>query len=549
MTNIKEKLSNKGIWNLACTKTAIISIIVMATACKSNINSDFNIKNYGAKGNKEQLVSAQIQKAIDECFEAGGGRVYFPPGNYLTGTIVLKDNVTLYLEAGATLFASKEEKDFDTPFKVYKKNDSGKKGKGETPVLIYAKNAKNISIEGKGTIDGQAVRSYEDLKEVDGFIRDITEKAKKAGVEMKMYYKTKPYTCLVFFESCENIKIHNISLIESMDWTLHFKWCKKVFIDNIYLFSSLESGVNADGIDVDGCKDVVITNSIIETGDDAIVLKSTQTDTTALSCENVTVNNCVLTSTSTALKIGTETFGDFRHITFSNCVVRNSNRGISIVVRDGAMVENVLFSDITMETNRKHFNWWGNGDAIWIVLLKRSDDSKLGMIRNITMRNIVAHSQGTSKIEGFEGKPIENIELANIQFFMHNENYADKRTDDAFYSHDVKNLRVRDCDVTWNDDIIEPKWKNAFSFKQIEGLLLSGLSGKQAPTDSASFILLNDTRDVCIEHCRPLDGTTIFLQVEGAKSSNIILNDNYTENAEKLINIINGANTGIIRKL
>lgn len=88
----------------------------------------------------------------------------------------------------------------------------------------------------------------------------------------------------------------------------------------------------------------------------------------AESCENITVSNCLLTSTSSALKIGTETYADFRYISFANCIIRDTNRGLSIVVRDGATVEYVSFSNIQLETKRKHFNWWRNGDPIWIVV-------------------------------------------------------------------------------------------------------------------------------------------------------------------------------------
>jgi hypothetical protein len=528
-------------------KILILSIVILTSACK-NESHVFNVQDFGAKGKKTQKVTEHIQKAIDACSESGGGIVYFPPGEYLTGTIVIKNNVTLHIEAGAVILASLDEKDYETEFKVYKKNDSGKKGKGETPVLIYAKDAENIGITGKGKIDGQAVRTYEDLQEVDGFIADITENAKKSGVEMKMYYKVKPFTCMVFLESCKNIKIRDVSLVESTDWTLHFKWCDNIFIDNIYLASCLEKGVNADGIDIDGCKNVVITNSIIETGDDAIVLKTTETDTISHSCENVTVSNCVLVSTSTALKLGTESFADFKHITFTNCVIRNSNRGLSIVVRDGATVENVIFSNITIECNRKHFNWWGNGDPIWVVLLKRTPESRLGMIRNVVFENIIAHGQGTSKIEGFEGKPLENIYLRNVDFFMYKEDYADKRATHAFEAHDVNNLEVINTKVFWNKNETEPKWMDAFHLKNIKGLWLDKLSGSNAPNSNGSFITLDNVQHAIIERCKADEGTNQFLTISNSNTKNIILNNNYTKNATKQINFVNGAQNSAISK-
>jgi len=448
---------------------------------------------------------------------ANGGTVYFSPGEYTSGTVVLHDNVTLYIEAGAILFASRDMKDY------------------KNLALIYACDAKNISILGNGKIDGQAERTYEELKQVDGFIYDITENARKSGAEMKMYYKVSPVISLIIFENCSNIRVRDVSVVESTSWTLHFKWCEDVFIDNVYIFSSLEKGVNADGIDIDGTNNVVISNSIIETGDDAIVLKTTKTGMTSKPCENITVTNCILTSTSTALKLGTESHADFRHIIFSNCVIRNTNRGLSIVIRDGATVDNVIFSNITIECNRKAFFWWGNGDPIWVVLLKRTPDSKLGSIRNVTFNNIIAYGQGTSKIEGYFSKPLENIKLSNVQLFMEPESRQDKRATHGFMAHDVDNLSMTDCEVHWNEEKTEPLWATAFVFEKIRNLRLDKISGMQAPGSDNPAIIFSDVQDVIMERCFAPVGTGTFLKVSGEKTKNVIVNYNYLQNARQSI--------------
>jgi hypothetical protein len=520
-------------------------LVLLVASCDKAPKHVFNVRDYGAPDDTTSMATEAIQKAIDKCTASGGGEVYFPPGEYLAGTIVLKDNVTLYLESGATLFASQDTNHYKNDFIVIKSDDSGKEGAGETPVFIYAKGAKNIGIKGKGTIHGQARRTYEDLKKVDGFIEEVTHNARKAGVEMKMYYKVPPFVCLVFLESCNHVTIRDVSMIESTDWTLHFKWSDRIFVDNVYIESSLEEGVNSDGIDIDGCKDVVITNSIISTGDDAIVLKSTMTYPNYRDCENVTVNNCVLTSTSTALKLGTESYGDFRNITFNNCVIRNTNRGLSIVVRDGALVENVMFSDITIETNRKHFNWWGNGDPIWLVVKKRFPDSKIGTIRNINFNNIIAYGQGTSKIEGYPGHPMENIRLKNVQFHMFPEDYPDKRADDAFYASEVKGLNLRDVCATWNEDP-EPAWRNAFTFEKVDRLRLSGLEGAVPPIGDGAFIEMQSVNDALIENCRPGKGTDVFLRLNGSDNASIIGNNNYLQGVDKHLQILNGGDLSAV---
>ena len=486
----------------------------------------FNVKDFGANGKAQQDAQPFLQKAIDACHAAGGGQVLLPPGSYTTGTIVLKDNVDFHLASGATLLASQRVEDYQNDFVVYKKNDSGKLPGEGTPVLIYAKGAKNISITGKGSIHGQAQRTYEPLKSVDGFIKEETENAREAGVEMKMYYKVKPYTCMVFLEECEDIRIQDISMIESTDWTLHFKWCERAFVEGVYIFSSLEQGVNADGIDIDGSKDVVVSDCVVITGDDSIVLKSTITGDDYRPCENITVTNCSLVSTSTGLKLGTESHGDFRHITFSNCVIRNSNRGLSIVVRDGATVSDVLFSDITIECDRKHFNWWGNGDPIWLVLKRRFPDSKLGKIRNVTFQNIQAHGQGTSKIEGYPGEQmLENIRLYNVQLTMVAEDKPDKRATHGFEAHDVDGLILSDVSVSWDDaQGTESKWDAAVALHHVKHFELDRIRGKQAHQGAA--IIFNEVQNGYITNTLPTAGTDTLFSVKGASTKNLVFRDN-----------------------
>lgn len=425
----------------------------------------YNIRDYGAEGNMDLATNA-IQKTIDACFEDGGGIVYFPPGEYVSGMIVLKDNVTLHLEAGATLYASRDEADYPLPIQDSK-----------FPALIFAYQANNIGIRGKGTINGRAERKYEDLKKVDAFIDTITENARNAGVEMKMYYRMPPHTFMLFLNDCENVTIEDVSMIESEFWTCNIFNSRRILIRGVYIYSSLEKGVNADGIDINACQDVMISDCKIVTGDDAIVLKSWFIHKKA--CENITVTNCILTSSSTALKIGTESHGDFRHIVFSNCVIRNSNRALSIVVRDGGSVSDVIFSNITIECNRRHFNWWGNADPIWIVLKNRRETSKTGSISNILFENIIAHGQGTSRIESYQGKRIENVRLKNVQFFMTEEDYPDKRADHCFYANNVKGLVLDDVSVSWDEDKTEPKWGSALYIKNVEDLTINGFKGRQ----------------------------------------------------------------------
>lgn len=485
----------------------------------ANNTADFNVMDFGTVADSSIVSTVKIQSAIDKCYQSGGGRVYFPPGKYKSGNLVLKDNVCLYLEAGATLFASRDTNDYKMS-----QNNSG----DIIPVLIYARGAKNISIMGKGTIDGCAAHKVVNVTYNDDFMGQAYQNARKIGIPMIGYQHIKPIVCMLYVEECSFVTLRDIRLVNSQFWTTHIRWSDHVFIDNIYIASNMKRGVNADGIDIDGCQNVTIMNSIVETGDDALVLKTTSTLGVSRPCENITVTNCIFQSSSTAIKLGTESHADFRYITINNCVVRDSNRGLSIVIRDGATAENIQFSNIVLELKRRDYFWWGNADPIWLVVRQRTPSSKIGTIRNISFDNIIAHGEGTSKLEGFDAAhPLQNIKLNNVQLFMHPESYLEKRADDAFFAVNVNELTLRDVSVKWDTKNTEPLWRNGFTFRNIENLNLDKLAGAQAPTNLGVFIELNSVKNALIENCIPSATNTIFVKVNDANCAAITLDGNY----------------------
>jgi len=491
-----------------------ISVVFLsALHCIVAMSIELNVLAEGIVSDTSKIQTDQIQQLINRCEQAGGGKIVFPGGNYKTGGLILKSNITFRVEAGATIIASRDSND-------YKKtqNNSG----DIIPCLIYAKDAQNISIEGNGVIDGRATHYWGDLDMVDGFIKDITENARKAGVPMKRYFHYKPYTCMVYLENCKFVNIRDVILKSSQLWTLHARWSDFMTISGVKIFSDLEKGINADGIDIDGCRNVTISDCMVQTGDDAIVLKTTALHGESRSCQNITVNNCILETSSTAIKLGTESHADFRFISFSNCIIRNSNRGISIVIRDGATAEDIAFSNIQIECTRRHFNWWGNADPIWLVVLKRRPESPIGGIKNITFNNITAHGMGTSKLEGFEGKPLENIRMNNVHFFMHAENYIDKRADDAFRATNVNDLCLTDVSVKWDTAAVEPLWRNAFTLQKVNNAILNRLLGTEAPTGKGSFVELKNTQNIRVENCLPALGTKSFLKYDKKAKRNIM---------------------------
>tara|TARA_R110002049_G_scaffold38978_4_gene120406 strand:- start:8799 stop:10466 length:1668 start_codon:yes stop_codon:yes gene_type:complete len=368
----------------------------------TDVSTPFNIVYYGAKGDGHTLNTKSIQSAIDACFKAGGGTVYFPAGTYRSGTIFLKSNVHISLAAGAILLASKEHKDFPRqPIAEYR----SQKDTNGWYALIFGEGLSNIAITGMGEIDGNGA-----------FQKPRTE-LKKGDSDGR------PRNLLLI--SCNQVKIEGITMKNSGVWNQHYLNCEDVIIDKVKVFN--HSNRNNDAVDIDGCRRVVISNSIFDSDDDGITLKSTGLAPT----EDVTISNCVISSFCNAIKAGTESTGGFKNIVISNCVIKPSNAeippifntpkhgisGISLEIVDGGTMEGIAISNIVIE---------GTECPLYIRLGNRARKHveeallpKMGHMRNITISNVTAYNTGnfSSSITAIPGSYIENISLSNIQLF------------------------------------------------------------------------------------------------------------------------------------
>jgi hypothetical protein len=161
--------------------------------------------------------------------------------------------------------------------------------------------------------------------------------------------------------------------------------------------------INTDGIDPDGCRNVIISDCRIETGDDCIVIKSTEGDP----CENITVANCVLSSSHAALKIGTEAIGDIRNMTFNNCVIRDTDVALALYMKDGSTYENMVFSNMVIEAG-------GEFPILLDVTPRYYREPKIGRIRNILFDNLVVTGPGRVFMEGMPGRPIEDVRFRDV---------------------------------------------------------------------------------------------------------------------------------------
>lgn len=357
---------------------------------------DYNILDFGAKNDTTFLSTDAIQKAIDRCSEKGG-RVVVPTGNYKTGTLILRSNVHLYLEMGATLFGSTQLKDY----KKMKSDYVSLRTQTTTIQLIYADNVENVSIDGYGTIDGRG-SAFKKLSWNDEGI-------------------TRPH--LLRFINSRDIVLKDITLKNSGCWMQHYLACDRVHIHGIKIFN--RNNYNNDALDLDGCHDVTVSNLIADSDDDGITLKSTSPRL----CENITIHNCVVSSHCNGIKLGTETNGGFKNINISDCIVKPSadqstqffghpdKRGtsaISLEITDGGTMENVNVSDIMVE---------GTESPIFIRLGNRARGyaegipvEKVGEINGIHLNNITINNAGPTgcSITGLPGHPVKNIYLSNI---------------------------------------------------------------------------------------------------------------------------------------
>lgn len=349
----------------------------------------FNILDYGADKSGRVNSACAIQKAIDDCSE-NGGRVYVPAGRFLSGFLRLRSNVELYLEQGAELISDLGE---------------------NTGYFLYANNEKNITISGEGRIDGQGRLRFEEDGADGGY-----------GECPLNVTGDRPRTS--FFENIENLTVRNITFYDAAFWTLHMAGCKNVLIDGIRILNN-DRGPNNDGIDPDCCQNVVIQNCLIESGDDSIVVKTTKSMHEKYGdCENIMIKGCVLHSRDSALKIGTETWGNIRQVIMSDCIIKDCSRAVGIWSRDGGTISDIYIHHIMGNTKRyadcpqRSFapRWWGKGEPIFISATKRKDGDKIpGKIHHIQMDHIRITSESCIFIGGEEYAPIEHIRFQDIE--------------------------------------------------------------------------------------------------------------------------------------
>jgi hypothetical protein len=485
------------------------------------------VKDYGATGRKADDARPAIQKAIDACAAAGGGTVLIAPGEYTSGTLRLRSHVRFEIQAGATLYASPDPQAYEF---------------GQVPSkasLFYGEDLEDISICGRGTVDGQAEYEWREDDFERGF--DHKELMQSLGKPLmrsfpKGFPKREVFPHLVWLGRSKDVRITGLKFLRSPSWTLALYGCERAVFDGLYLYSSLKEAVWADGIDLDGCRDVSIEHCTIETGDDCVVFISTDVWGPARACENITVANCRLSSASAGVKFSEGNRAGIRNVLVRDTVLTNVNRGFVFSTTLGGPISDVVLSNLTLHCNRFDWFWSGDGQPFHFRVTRLSEFNKEpakpgepppGSIRNVAIRNVTARAKGSSRIQGHAESWLDDIRFENVKLTLATDPAAPfDRADHALDFRKVKNLTLKDVAVSWEAPALET-WMSALYCEDVTGLELDGFAGRGAwPGREVPAVAFNRVVKARVRRARALEGTSVFLKVVGSETHDLLLQGN-----------------------
>ena len=391
-------------------RTVLWSFLLWMLTLSSVAQQVYDVTAAGAIGDGKTDDAKAIQQVIDRCSSEGGGRVLFPRNHsFLAGPIQLKSNVELYLEATATLKANPDES-------IYQLSAFGE-NRGEGMLWLWADDAENITIAGKGTIHGNGIAFM--------------------GAELEDSYELKPLADQSFdprphvltLTNVRNLTIRDVTIKEGAYWTVHLVGCNEAVIEGINLLNNLKIR-NGDGIDLDHSKHVRIANCHITSGDDCICLKNRRETERYGSCHDITVTNCVMSSRSCAIKIGSENMDSIYNVVFDNCIITGSNRGLGIQNRDEGTVTDIIFSNILLDCRLWSDVWWGKAEPIYVTSYPRANgnhkdanwrfpkgqiEGRCGEVSRIWFNNITSTSENGCFVGGDVPGKVKDIYFNNVR--------------------------------------------------------------------------------------------------------------------------------------
>ncbi|MFC7203155.1 glycoside hydrolase family 28 protein [Haloferax namakaokahaiae] len=508
--------------------------------------SDFDVTAYGDP--TDDLHTEAFQAAIDDCSDSGGGTVRIPSGTYTTGTIHLRSDVTLYLEAGAVVTPAKDEAEYSSKYI----------GPDNERIFLLAEDVSNVTIAGDGEFDGLGtefmrmdtpIQGHSNESNSHPLISNGPHEARQGDAYLSKLHGTEGWPVakpdfrpgpMFRFNHCTNVSIRDVTLRDMPAWTLSFHGTEEVDIRGVDILNHLLIP-NCDGISLGDTRNVHISDCTIQSCDDSITFGARPDEPTT--CEGIVVTNCTLRSSACAIKFGSGTDDTIRDCLFQNIVVQQSNRGLGIQHRDSGVVENVLFTDIAVNSNLQPGPWWGKGEPIYVTSVPRDEDTDLGGIRNVRFSNIVARSENGALVYGSEESDIETLEFDNVRIELTGSEYEDEvggnfdlqptsvvlpifENDIAgVHVENVRDVTMRDVTVEWGDRL-PAYYQSGMAFDTIDGLVVDGFVGRQAHTKGdAAALSLTSTTDVSIRNSKATAGTGTFLSLEDTTDERLFVNN------------------------
>jgi len=503
------------------TKYIFCHIISLLWICQIQAKI-YNMQELGADHTGKIACTALIHQSIQKAAAEGGGTIYFSAGEYLTGALHLKNNITIHIESGAVIRFSDN---FDDYLPFVQMRWAGTVMKSFSP-LFYAINAENLTICGRGKIDGQGAKWWAEL----GRLKHITDDNHPLTKYQQMWIDANPGfppsptlesfnqkkfyrpSCIQLFQ-CKDIRIEGITIVDSPFWTINPEFCDNITIDGVTIKNPPANAPNTDGINPSSCSNVHISNCHLETGDDCIVIKSgldADGRKWGKPSKNITITNCTMLAGHGGVVIGSEMSGDVRNITIANCVFDGTNIGIRMKSARGrgGVVEGIRVNNIVMNNIRNN--------AFEIDLLYSfSDGSKnpepvserTPIFRNIHISNITGiNINRIGLIRGIEEMPVGEVSFNNINM----------AGNEGFRAMTARNIQFHNVDFA----VIKGA---SFDIANCKDIVFNNVRSK-TPITGQPVILINNTKNVFINNCFPIVPTDIFCE---SKDSELIWGNNY----------------------
>ena len=496
-------------------KILLLSLIFLALFSEVQSQSVWtNIAEHGADRAGTTKCTDVINHLIDSLASGGGGTLFFPAGTFLTGPIIMKSNITLYIDAGSTIRFSDDFEDYLPMVQSRWEDIRVKNFKSQ----IYAYRCNNIAIRGDGHLDGQGrkwwdfMQSLNSGKKVDNKWQEIFKKENAELLAKDTYTSTKNNFLrppMITAYECNGVLIDGVSFSNPPFWTIMPAFSDNITISGITI-ENPDNSPNTDGIDPSSCRNVHISNCHISVGDDCIVIKSGRDkDGREANCptENITITNCTMLKGHGGVVIGSEMSGGVRRVTISNCVFEGTDRGIRIKTMRGrgGVVEDIRVSNVSM------YNMLEEGVLITMRYLPTKPEmlsERTPAVNNIQLSGInIRGARRPVAIFGLEERDVSEISFSDIRIFS-----------------DRGILLENSSGISFHDIRMVIQHGSPFEGKDSKNITWDMVS-VSTPVSDQPFLKLTNCQDVKVSNCYQPDNINVYVSSDEKCSDIYIINN------------------------